>query len=256
MNLKFIVIFLFLIINISCNKKQAKSTISQKSAVPKTKTIKNKIGETLKNNSVTFEIYETFKDSLNIGQKGKCKVEIVKFFESGEKHIKVDFYTQNKNMRKKSSKWIIQNHYSFINEAITGLDANISDFNNDNFKDMTFVSATAARGANEVRRLFIYDDKKQKLISIVNSEDYPNMLYNKQLDCIDAFLVYGGCSTVFLKIESDSLRKFARVELFEDLTVSTYNNKGVEKIIYKKTVVNESYVRYKNFRPLKKYDDN
>lgn len=250
MKLKFIVSFLFLVINISCNKKQSKGAITPYISLSKTKTIENKIVKTVKKNLVEFEIYETFIDSFNIGRKGKCKVEIVKLFEFGEKHTNIDFYTKN------NSKWIIQNHYSFINDAITGLDTNISDFNNDKFNDMTFVSATAARGANEVRRLFIYNDQKQKLISIVNSEDYPNMLYNKQLDCIDAFLVYGGCSTVFLKIASDSLQKFARVESFEDLTVSTYNKKGLEKIILKKIGVNESYVRYKNFRPLKKYDDN
>ena len=249
------IFFLFLIVCFACTGKQTKLAITQKTLHNKTTSIENKIVPTVQKESVAFEIYETFIDSLNIGRKGKCKVEIVKFFESGEKHTIIDFFTKNKNLSKNSAKWIIQNHYSFINEAITGLETTISDFNNDSFNDMTFVSATAARGANEVRRLFIYDDKKQKLIAIKNSEEYPNMLYNKQLDCIDAFLVYGGCSTVFLKIEGDSLRKFANVECFDDLTVSTYNKKGVEKIIYKKTDVNENYVRYKNFRPLKQYDD-
>ena len=243
------IFFLFLIVGFACTGKQTKVAITQKTLNNKTATIENKIVPTVQKNSVAFEIFETFIDSLHIGRKGKCKVEIVKFIESEEKYTKIDFFTKN------NSKWVIQNHYSFINEAITGLETNISDFNNDKFNDLTFVSATAARGANEVRRLFIYNDQKQKLVSIVNSEDYPNMLYNKQLDCIDAFLVYGGCSTVFLKIKGDSLIKFARVECFDDLTVSTYNNKGMEKIIFKKTGVNESYVRYKNFRPLVQYND-
>jgi len=36
---------------------------------------------------------------------------------------------------------------------------------------------------------------------MVNAEEYPNMLYNKELDCIDAFLIHGGTSTVFFKNE-------------------------------------------------------
>ena len=69
-----------------------------------------------------------------------------------------------------------------------GFEPNISDFNNDNFKDITFISGSAARGANEVRRLFIYDNQNRELISIVNSQNYPNMQYNKELNCIDAFI--------------------------------------------------------------------
>ncbi len=52
----------------------------------------------------------------------------------------------------------------------------LEDFNNDGIKDMTYVSAVAARGANEVRRLFIYDKKRDELVYIKNSEDYPNPL--------------------------------------------------------------------------------
>ena len=121
--------------------------------------------------------------------------------------------------------------------------------------DITFISGTAARGANEVRRLFIYDDQNKELISIVNSEDYPNMLYNKELDCIDAFLVYGGCSTVFLNIEGDSLKQFASVELNDGLTVSTYDQNGKQKIIKRDKTNKAGFVRYKNFRPLKESDD-
>ena len=134
-----------------------------------------------------------------------------------------------------------------------GFDPNISDFNNDNFNDITFISGTAARGANEVRRLFIYENQEQKLISMVNSQDYPNMLYNKELDCIDAFLVYGGCSTVFLNIQGDSLKEFASVELNDGLTVSTYDKNGKENIILTDKTNKAGCIRYKNFRPLKRY---
>ncbi len=79
------------------------------------------------------------------------------------------------------------------------------------------------------------------------------MLYNKELNCIDAFLVYGGCSTVFLKIKRDSLIEFASVELMDGLTVKTYKN-GTERIIFQDTSNKAGYIRYKNFKPLKEYE--
>ena len=151
--------------------------------------------------------------------------------------------------------WLVQNNYSYETTALMGFEANISDFNNDGFNDITFISGTAARGANEVRRLFIFDQQKQELISMVNSQQYPNMVYNKELDCIDAFLVYGGCSTVFLNIEGDSLKPFASVELSDGLTVTTYDKKGKATIIKKDKTNQAGYTRYKNFNPLKEYDN-
>ena len=148
---------------------------------------------------------------------------------------------------------MVQNNYSY-ETTIMGFEPNISDFTNDGFNDITFISGTAARGANEIRRLFVYDGQKKELIPIINSEDYPNMLYNKELDCIDAFLVYGGCSTVFLNISGDRLKEFARVDLSDGLTVTVIDKKGKEKIILKDKTNEAGYIRYKRFKPLKAYD--
>lgn len=240
---------------LSCRTKQVSENaikVTEKIEIskPDSSSIDNQKGDIL-----NAEILETFVDSLNIGEKGKCKIELIKHRVYDENYVIIKFYIKGRNTIKDPETWMIQNNYSYETTALMGFEANISDFNNDGFNDITFISGTAARGANEVRRLLIFDRQKKELISIANSQDYPNMLYNKELDCIDAFLVYGGCSTVFLNIQDDSLKEFASVELLDGLTVTTYDKKGKEKIIFKDTANKSGYIRYKNFRPLKEYDN-
>lgn len=196
------------------------------------------------------EIIETFVDSLNIGEKGKAKIELIKHRIFDNVYVIVKFYTKG------LAYWNHQNTYLYECDALMGLDPDLSDFNNDNFNDITFVSATAARTANEVRRLFIYDDYTKQLTSIVNSQNYPNMLYNNELNCIDAFLVHGGSTTVFAKIKGDSLKEFANINNDNYRTVYEVDQFGKEKLIQKDTIENpeDIYIRYINYKPVKQYD--
>ncbi len=196
------------------------------------------------------EIIETFVDSLNIGEKGKNKVELIKHRVFDDTYVIVKFY------RKATvpNRWYNANTYIVQCNAMQGLLPNITDFNNDNFNDITFISAQAARGANEVRRLFVYDDYKRALISIVNSEDYPNMRYNKELNCIDAFLFHGGTSTVFARIKGDSLKEFASVHNDSHRTVYEVDKFGKDKLLRRDKINPEDvYIRYINYKPLKAY---
>ena len=195
------------------------------------------------------EIIETFVDSLNIGRKGQAKIELIKH------RVLDDFYVILKFYIKGRSSWNRENTYVYECTPMSDLEPNISDFNNDQFNDVTFISATAARSANQVRRLFVYDDHEQKLISIENSQDYPNMLYNKELNCIDAFLVYGGSSTVFLRIEGNTLKEFAGVNSDNYRTVYELDRFGKERILSNDTILNYDgvYTRYVNYKPLKAY---
>lgn len=196
------------------------------------------------------EIIETFVDSLNIGEKGKNKVELIKHRVFDDTYVIVKFY------RKATvpNRWYNANTYIVQCNAMQGLLPNITDFNNDNFNDITFISAQAARGANEVRRLFVYDDYERALISIVNSEDYPNMLYNKELNCIDAFLFHGGTSTVFARIKGDSLKEFASVHNDSHRTVYEVDKFGKDKLLRRDKINPEDvYIRYINYKPLKAY---
>jgi hypothetical protein len=246
---------ILLTILLSCNSNQ--ETKKQIDKADRTEIGNSKISSVDNQNedSVKTAIIETFVDSLNIGEKGKCKVELIKHRVYEDNFVIIKFYIKGSYTAKDPETWMNTNTYCYETNAMMGFEPNISDFNNDDFNDFTFISGSAARGANEVRRLFIYDNREQKLISMVNSQDFPNMLYNKELDCIDAFLVYGGCSTVFLNIKGDSLKEFASVQLFEGLTVATYDKNGKRKIIMRDKKNAPGYTRFKNFKPLKKYND-
>ncbi len=189
-----------------------------------------------------------FSDSLRIGRPRLNKIVIEKFSWPDSTYSVIKFYAMQNH------KWLLKNKFQYEKDEVRGLEPKLSDFNNDGFNDITYISSTGARGANEIRRLFIYDKIHDALISIKNSEDYPNMLYNGKLNCIDAFLIYGGCSTVFLKIKGDSLKEFASVELFDGLTVTTYSNNGKAHIIQKDPKNKSFLIRYKNFLPLEEYD--
>lgn len=205
------------------------------------------------NNKITnksnIETIETFTDSTNIGVQGKCKVELVKYRIMNEQYVIVWFYIKWNNV------WQLQNKYFYECYAVEDLSPVFEDFNNDNFNDLTIISATAVRSANEVRRLFIFNAQSRALISIINSESYPNMMYNKELDCINAFLLHGGTSTIFAKLKADSLIEFASVHNHNNRTVYEIDKFGKEKLLRKDTIIDYQniYIRYRNYKPLKTY---
>lgn len=192
----------------------------------------------------TQQVEEFFSDSLTIGRKGKNKIEISKIRNEDVCEVILSFYSrQGKN-------WLLKNQFQFAKDLITDIDPQISDFNNDGYNDITYVSNVAARGANEVRRLLIYDPAKDVLIPIQNSEEYPNMAYNKELNCIDAFLVHGGSSTVFLILEGNQLKEIASVHNDSHRTVYKTDKNGNSILISTDTLNPEDiYMRYKNFDP-------
>lgn len=238
-----LILALTLILIFSCQSSPNKA-ISHVASIDTVEPIKE-----IKPQKDTVELEEYFADSTNVGRKSLNKIEVSKYRIADSNYVIIRFFS------KKTNTWNLKNEFYFEKDDITGCDTKLSDFNNDGLNDMTYISNIAARGANEVRRLFIYDKSLDKVIYMKNSEDYPNMLYNKELNCIDAFLVYGGCSTVFLKINGDSLREFASVELMDGLTVRAYDKYGKETIILQDTTNKAGYIRYKNFKPLKEYDD-
>jgi hypothetical protein len=197
----------------------------------------------------TILLQEVFIDSLNIGRKKLNKVEVSKYRATDSDYIEVKFYTRYANA------WKLRQTVQFLKDGITDCNTKLNDFNNDGLNDMTIQSASVARSANEIRRLFIYDRSGDSLIQMKNSEKYPNMLFNKELNCIDAFLVYGGSSTVFLKISGDSLKEFASVEAMDGITVREFDKKGKEKIIFQDMKNQATYIRFKTYNPLKAYDD-
>lgn len=192
---------------------------------------------------------EFFVDSLTVGRKSYNKFELSYYRTTDSFYTIINFYS------KRDNKWILQNEFVLQKDGVLSCDVNVSDFNNDGYNDITYVSAIAGRGGNSIMTLFVYDKKNDKLIHIKNSQNFPNLQYNKELNCIDAFYLYSGSTSVFLKIQGDSLKPFASVELFEGLTITEYDNQGNEKVIHKDTSVKATYIRYKSYKPLKEYDD-
>ncbi len=202
------------------------------------------------------EILESFSDDSHIGRRGRNKIEIDivnngPFREYRPSNLAiVRFYSLNA-----SNKWELSQTLELETTAIEDADPQYEDFNNDGLKDVTFISGNAARGANEVRTLLIYDQIADNLLLIRNSTSYPNLRYNRTLKCIDAFLVYGGTKTVFMKIEGDMLREFASVENFGGLrTVTTIDLDGTENIVKELNIRDDQiYDRFENFSPLLLY---
>lgn len=195
----------------------------------------------------TISLEEYFTDSLHIARKKLNKVELFRYKQADSNYVVVKFYS------KVEGQWQLRNEYHFEQDSFAHCETELSDFNGDGLKDMTYRSLMAARGGNEVRRLLVYDNGTDRLISMKNAEQYPNMAYNSKLKCIDAFMLYGGCTTAFLKISADSLREFASVTLYEGLTVKVYDKNGKEKILLRDTSNKEELIRYKNFSPLEEY---
>ncbi len=196
-------------------------------------------------------LYSEFVDSTNIGIKGQSKLELRQFSGIDSCNLKILFSVRD------NSNWREIQRFEFDMSLILDLEnVMVQDYNNDGFKDFTYHSFVPARGGNEVRKLFLYSPDKNELIYIRNSEEYPNLSYNKELDCLDAFGLYGGSSTYFLNIESDTLREFARIDLWDNhRTVLTIDKYGEEKIIGEDTVTEGPYIRYKNYKTLEEYTD-
>ena len=230
----------------SCHNSSEKTNLTEKN--PQLDSIHKVLNIDSPNN--TIELQEYFADSLDIGRKGLNKIEVFKYKSPDRDYVVIKYYSKTNH-----KKWALKNNFEFEKDAITGCSPKISDFNNDKFKDFTYISNIGGRGANEIRKLFIYNRKLDKLTLIKNSDAYPNMRYNDELNCIDAFIVTASTTTAFLRIEDDSLRPFAYVHLGENLIVSEFNKKGQEKVIRQDTANELEYVRFKNYKPLKPYKE-
>nr|WP_315032689.1 hypothetical protein [uncultured Chryseobacterium sp.] len=202
---------------------------------------------------------EKFMDSLNIGEKGKTKVKFEKFRHTynGDVFVSINFYDLKKSRgQSKESEfniWELKNSFKFDKDGVTDLNVEIKDFNNDGFNDVTYESGVAARGGNIVRTLWVYNQKNKDFIHIKNSESYPNLTYNAKLNCINSLILTGSTTTVFLKIQKDSLVEFARVDVSDKIVVEEKGANGKFKIIEEKPYKGSEedfYKTFRNYKPL------
>lgn len=230
---KIFFILITLIFTFACKDINVKKQNELKTKVEKSNKIETLVPE------------EEFIDSLKIGLKGQFKLDIKKYRSLDSVYVKIILF------EKINGKWNINQNLAFPKDGVTDCDVEIKDFNNDGLNDMTFQSSVAARGGNEIRKLFIFDKLKRKLKYIKNSENFPNIRYNKELNCLDAFRIYGGTQTAFMKIRKDTLWEFASVELFNNrITIIETTENGKETIIKDDKFEKNNYMRFRNYNPL------
>ncbi|MEN5310294.1 hypothetical protein ABE425_22625 [Chryseobacterium cucumeris] len=202
---------------------------------------------------------EKFVDSLNVGRKGKTKVEFEKFrhIKNGDVFVTLNVYDlKDIWVESKGSMfdtWELKNTFKFIKDGVTGLDVQIGDFNNDGFNDVTYQSGIAGRGGNIVMTLFVYDPENKDFIHIKNSESYPNLTYNPKLNCINSLILTGSTITSFLTIRKDSLQEFARVDVSDKIVVEEKDSTGKFKVIEEKVFKGNDkdlYKVFRNYKPL------
>ncbi|REG99082.1 hypothetical protein [Flavobacterium aquicola] len=235
----FILFFAFLFFGCNNPKEKKNSIITKKE---KTIIVKKDSVKTI--NEIVLR--ESFIDSTNIGEKGKYKVELNSYNNMDSTYVEIKFSEKQENH------WLEKQKIVLPKDGVVSCDPKTTDFNNDKLNDFTFQSSVAARGANEIRTLLIFEKTTGKLKLIRNSDNYPNLQYNEVLNCIDSWMVYGGTSTVFLKIDHYTLREFAGVELYDNYReVYLVGKKGEHKTLKKEKIKDlEIYTRFKNFSPL------
>ena len=198
----------------------------------------------------SLKLIELIADSTHIGRPRFNKIEISVYQNTDTSFVMLKFYSRQ------HKSWTLRQKLTFNRPDQASPDPHYTDFNNDGLKDLTYVSFLGLRGANEFRKLFIYDKTNDRLRYITNSDDFPNLYYNDELDCINAWMLHSGTSTAFLRLENNKLRKFAGVDLWGDgeLEVYTVGRSGHEKTIrhvkhYHDSDRNSPFI---NFSPLRR----
>ncbi|HMJ08001.1 MAG TPA: hypothetical protein VK468_03290 [Pyrinomonadaceae bacterium] len=191
------------------------------------------------------ESVEVFINGSRIGRARANKVEVRCVSSEEGTHTEINFFSRNEGR-----KWVKKQSFEFDKRDRLPCDPAVKDFNNDGYKDLTYQSGEAARGANDVRKLFIYDRKKDSLVYITNSDRYPNLAYNKTLHCLDAWMFHATTTTVFLKLEGDALKEFASVDTGLERVACVIDSDGTRRVISRKKMkLDDIYTRYSTFDP-------
>ena len=136
-------------------------------------------------------------------------------------------------------------------DGTIGLHPLLDDYNNDDYLDLKVKTGEAMRGSNDVSSIFLYNPSGDSLVYLKNSENYPNLRYNEKLDCIDAWAIYGGSCTTFLKVQGDSLVERASIEVNDgELTMWLFKSNGDLKRIERKPTGLHYLTRFNNYRPI------
>jgi hypothetical protein len=196
---------------------------------------------------VVVDTLEFFSDSINFGQRRNNKIIIYKIDTEKNTIAKVYLF------EKSNDEWELNDSMAFEAVRINDLRTEVKDFNNDGFNDIIFTTGMANRGGNNVQTLILYSPKNRSLNWIKNSENFPNLMYNEKLNCIDACILTGGQTTYFLEIENNTLKEFANVDQRNGRIIAEIldvNGKWKEIANIKDNP--EGFDRFINFNPIEK----
>ena len=188
-----------------------------------------------------------FVDSINIAVPKRSKIWLASILiDDSIPKTFVRFYSKGNNTWKMN--------YSFEDEHWSGdvMNPDIADFNNDGYRDFKHLKGTGARGGNGIYNLFIYDKKGDSLAYVLNSNEYPNLYYNKEINSINSYILTGGNETVFMRLDCNKLKPFASIfQSDKEVTVTEYDNGGKSKVIKVDTSNKyEEFSRFTNYKPL------
>jgi hypothetical protein len=248
MKLKIAIISLLLIV-ISCNSKindTKEDTVINLDCLKTNKKIKPVNSALILKEDEPGEQEEAFADSTKIAKPGNYKIEIL------QKTIDTSTTVTFSLFQKNGNHWNNVQIFNLKKDCSVPMLTEIKDFNNDGYNDLTIHYSTAARGANDIRKLFIFLKNKNKFIEVKNSDQYPNLFYNNKLNCICALSVYSGFTTHFLQLKKDSLAEFAKVDCV-DGEVQSYLVKNDKQILLKSKKYdgeNDFMITFSNYDPI------
>lgn len=198
-------------------------------------------------NEQKIDTIAVFVDSTDIGIPGNNKVWLANIvFDDSIPKAYVHFYS------KKNNNWNV--NYLFEDDHWSGdvLMPDIVDFNNDGYKDFKYLKGTGARGGNGINNLFIYDKTGDSLFHVVNSNEYPNLHYNKETNSINSYILTGGNETLFMRLDSNRLTPFASIDQYDkNIIVTVYDKNGKSKVIKEDTSGKYGeFAKFTNYNPL------
>ena len=236
---------LILILTAACQENVRQNEVSEQSPLPSMTNVKQ---QTAIEEPPDEYDPEQFIDERRIGKRRLNRVEISTYEKDDRLFVKTKFYAKSK------SEWIQKNELEIEKFGGLPLQPEIKDFNGDGFNDVTFISDSPARGANEIRDLFIFEPRRDELVHIKNSSDYPNLQYNPLLKCLDAWIFTGSTETVFLKLNGDKLVEFASVDDSEtERFIYIINGNGKKRLLRREKRKDDGFNRYINFNPVQTY---
>jgi len=195
------------------------------------------------------EILESYSDTIELKKGGLFFIDLtrVKSEEHDGHLVRVTFTHDLGNGG------TLLSSYDIDKDPLIGCEPKKYDYNGDGYLDYSFVSNMAARSANEIRTIFIFDLNENRFLHIKNSEQYPNLIFNPKLNCLDAWAFHGGTIQSFLKLESDSLVLMYTIDIHgTERVLGKYEN-GDQVSREVDTIQDVGFPRHISFNPFEEY---